>query len=112
MAPYIAGMLAAYSPELVPLAFLCRLSSSSFLVSGLVKGLVDMWYGALLGLCTAIFIVQSNNCARECSLLVCPQRTPNQRDEGAHFCPLSRGGLLWARGRCACFRLPPNDIHM
>ena len=41
-----------------------------------------------------------------------PQRTPNQRHEGAFFCALSRGGFLRSRGRCAQDHFQPDDIHM
>ena len=44
--------------------------------------------------------------------VACPQRTPNQRHEGAFFCPLSRGGFCGSRCRCAQDHFLPFEMHM
>ena len=41
-----------------------------------------------------------------------PQRTPIKSHEGAFFCPLSRGGFLRARGRCAQDHFQPDELGM
>ena len=57
-------------------------------------------------LCTAVRV------RRATARLGGPQRTPIKRHEGAFSGPLSRGGFLRARGRCAQDHFQPDELGM